>query len=136
MTAKVTDQLNTIFGLASGGSDPRSTNQTFQDSFSSKGIQLDLAYAEYKPVKGVKLLGGKFKNPIWRPSDLLWDSDINPEGGAIQLDLKALSNLDVFLTTGVFVIDERRGGADPLLIPIQGGAKVKVTKQVDVILKF
>jgi hypothetical protein len=111
VAAKVTEQIKAVFGLASGGDDPRSTNQTFQDTFSSKGVRLDLAYAEYQPFKDIKLLGGKFKNPIWRPSDLLWDSDINPEGGAIQLKFKTLPALDVFFMTGIFVIDEHSDGA-------------------------
>ena len=132
LTANVTDQIKAVFGLASGGDDPRSTNQTFQDTFSGKGVRLDLAYAEYQPFKGVKLFGGKFKNPIWRPSDLLWDSDINPEGGALQLDLETMPNLNVIFATAVFVIDENSDGADPLVIPIQGGLSYKFTEQVDV----
>jgi hypothetical protein len=132
VTAHVTDQIKAVFGLASGGDDPRSTNQTFQDSFSSKGVRLDLAYAAYTPFKGVKLLGGKFNNPLWLPSDLLWDSDINPEGGALQIDVKAVPNLNIFLMTGVFVIDDNSQGADPLVIPIQGGLAYKFTEQVDI----
>ena len=76
------ENLTVGFGLASGGDDPRSTNQTFTDSFSHKGIRIDLAFAEYRPAPWLALIGGKFKNPLWIPSDWLWDSDIRPEGGA------------------------------------------------------
>ena len=38
------EDIEVGLGLATGSSDPRSTNQTFQDTFSSKGINLDLAY--------------------------------------------------------------------------------------------
>ena len=37
--ANILENLKVGFGLASGGDDPRSTNQTFQDSFSHKDIQ-------------------------------------------------------------------------------------------------
>jgi hypothetical protein len=131
VTATITDQLKTVFGLASGSSDPRSTNQTFEDSFSSKPVQIDLAYAQYQPIKVIKLVGGKFKNPIWLPSDLLWDSDINPEGGAVQLDFATAIGLDILFNTGIFVIDENSGGGDPLVIPIQGGISYAFNKQVD-----
>jgi len=63
---------------------------------------------------------------------LLWDSDINPEGGALQLDLETMPNLNVIFATAVFVIDENSDGADPLVIPIQGGLSYKFTEQVDV----
>ena len=43
-----------------------------------------------------------------------------------------MPNLTVFFTTGVFILDERSGGADPLLIPIQGGLQYKLSKQFDV----
>jgi hypothetical protein len=44
--ANILQNLKVGFGLASGGDDPRSTNQTFQDSFSHKDINIDLAFAE------------------------------------------------------------------------------------------
>ena len=131
VTANITDQLKTVFGLASGGSDPRSTNQTFGDSFSSKPVQIDLAYAQYQPLKAIKLVGGKFKNPIWLPSDLLWDSDINPEGGAAQLDFETAVGLDILFNIGIFVIDEESGGGDPLVVPIQGGVSYEFNERVD-----
>jgi hypothetical protein len=131
VTATITDQLKTVFGLASGGSDPRSTNQTFEDSFSHKPVQIDLAYAQYQPIKAIKLVGGKFKNPIWLPSDLLWDSDINPEGGAVQLDFATAIGFDIRFNTGIFVIDEDSGGGDPFVIPIQGGISYAFDKQID-----
>lgn len=43
----------------SGGDDPRSTNQTFDDSFSSKGLQFDYAFVKVKRSESAKLLGGK-----------------------------------------------------------------------------
>ena len=131
VTANITDQLKIAFGLASGGSDPRSTNQTFGDSFSSKPVQIDLAYAQYQPLKAIKLVGGKFKNPIWLPSDLLWDSDINPEGGAAQLNFETAIGLDILFNIGIFVIDEDSGGGDPLVIPIQGGVSYEFNERVD-----
>lgn len=39
VTAQVVEQIKVIIGLASGSDDPRSTNETFDGSFSSKGCQ-------------------------------------------------------------------------------------------------
>ena len=88
-TALIADVSNTVevgFGLASGGDDPVSTNQTLGDGSSSKGVRLDLAYMNWKtPVHGLKVMAGKFKNPFHRAggNSLQWDSDLNPEGGAV-----------------------------------------------------
>lgn len=120
--AKVLDDLKVGFQIASGGSDPRSTNQTFQDSFSSKGINLDLAYAEWQPTGWFTLVGGKFKNPLWCPSDLIWDSDINPEGAATRFDYKLNDCTSLFANVGFFILDELSNtGTDPLMWAFQPG---------------
>lgn len=132
VTAQVVEQIKVIIGLASGSDDPRSTNETMDDSFSSKGVHIDLAYAEYTPVKGVDILGGKMKNPIWTPSDLLWDSDIRPEGGAGSLSYKLLPDMTIFFTVAGFVLDEDSAGDDPVMVPLQGGINAKLANTFNV----
>lgn len=122
VSAKVTDDVKVAVGFASGGDDPRSTNQSFDDSFSSKGLQLDYAFAEIKPADPVKLYGGKIirKKVIWAPSDLLWDGDINVEGGALHLMMGP-----IFLNAGGFIIEENKANSDPTLFVVQPGVKIK-----------
>ena len=81
--ADVTDTVEVGFGLATGGDNPSSSNQTLGDGFSTKPINLDLAYFNWAtPVEGLSLVGGKYKNPLHRAggNGLLWDSDVRPEG--------------------------------------------------------
>jgi hypothetical protein len=83
LIAQAGDDVEVGFGLASGGEDPGSANQSLGDGFSKKGVQLDLAYAKWAtPVEGLALIGGKFRGPYFRPggNQLIWDSDVNPEG--------------------------------------------------------
>ncbi len=93
MVAKPTDGLEIGLGLASGSDNPLSSNQTLGDAGSTKDINLDLAYATWStPVEGLKITGGKFKNPLHRPGKhgLIWDSDLRPEGLALQYRRGAL----------------------------------------------
>ena len=46
---KLDEEVKVGFGLASGTNDPRSTNQSFTNSFETPDIRLDYAYATYKP---------------------------------------------------------------------------------------
>ena len=46
LEAKLSDSVKIASGLASGGDDPRSTNQTFENSFQHPDIRLDYVYAE------------------------------------------------------------------------------------------
>lgn len=83
LTAKVNDSVEVGFGLATGGEDPTSSNQTLGDSFSSKNIVLDLAYFDWDTqIDGLSITGGKYKNPVHRTggNGLIWDGDLRPEG--------------------------------------------------------
>ena len=84
---KVTDTLKGTFLLATGADDPRGTNQTLTGVASRKPIGLDMAYADWQFTKGANLLLGKQPNPVFRPSQsLFYDSDFNPEGGAVKFE--------------------------------------------------
>ncbi|MFQ5952918.1 MAG: putative porin, partial [Candidatus Omnitrophota bacterium] len=67
LEAKLTDTVKAGIGIASGGTgigSARSTNQTLSQAFSTKPIGLDLAYVDWKPIKNIRLTGGKYKNPL------------------------------------------------------------------------
>jgi hypothetical protein len=75
-----TDSFNAGFELESGtGGD--SANQTFGNGFAKESINVGLVYLQWKPTDWLTLTGGKQRNPIYS-TDLVWDPDINPEGGS------------------------------------------------------
>ncbi|MEY4376955.1 MAG: hypothetical protein RJB26_1505, partial [Pseudomonadota bacterium] len=80
LEAKATDNLLVVAQLATGGTDPRSSNQTLSGQADRESIGVDLAYIEWNVAQGLKVTGGKMKNPLVRPADLFWDNDLNPEG--------------------------------------------------------
>jgi hypothetical protein len=126
--SKVNDQWKAGFGLASGSGDPRSTNQTLENTFQTPDARLDFAYAEYTPFPWVNLYGGKFKNPIWGPKDLLWDGDIRPDGAAASLRFK-LEPAEIFITPAYFILDEYSADKDdPAMALVQAGANVDIGK--------
>jgi putative porin len=86
--AQVNDNWKVGLGLASGGDDPVSTNQTLGAGGSSKGINLDLAYFDWSGLANTHIVGGKFKNPFYKPAKngLIWDGDYRPEGLAAKYD--------------------------------------------------
>jgi hypothetical protein len=82
LEADLSPTLDVGFGLATGGDDPVSSNQTIGGGGSSKDIKLDLAYFNWKGLKNTRITGGKFKNYLVRPGGkgLRWDGDWRPEG--------------------------------------------------------
>jgi len=84
--AQVSNNIEVGFGLATGGDDPVSTNQTLGEGGSSKEVNLNLAYVDWQATDGLHLLAGKFKNPLTRVGGqaLVWDGDWTPEGLALK----------------------------------------------------
>ena len=82
LVADVTPTVEVGLGVASGGEDPVSSNQTLGGGGSSKGLNLDLAYFDWDGLKNTHIVGGKFKNYLIDSgrNALLWDSDWRPEG--------------------------------------------------------
>ncbi len=84
---KATDNVKGTLLFATGGDDPRSSNQTLGSTGTRKTIGLDMAYVDWKFMEGGDALLGKQVNPIFKPGQsLFYDGDFNPEGGAVKFD--------------------------------------------------
>ncbi len=122
---RVNNDLSFTLGMATGGDDPVSTNQTLDGGFSTKDIRLDLAYFDYKFNDSLKLTGGKIKNPLYRPgkNSALWDSDLNPEGFALRFN-------NNFLQASLvgFAVEERKAASDSYMM---GGQVIHGFKMSD-----
>ncbi|MCX5717885.1 MAG: putative porin [Nitrospirae bacterium] len=107
LESKVNDKLNVGIGIATGSGDPRSTTITFDGYNVKKDIVLDYAYAKYSPLPWLNLVGGKMllHDLLWEPTDLIWDTDITPEGAVIQFDKKLGTNTAVFIRAGAFIVN-------------------------------
>lgn len=130
---KVNDKVKVGAGLASDGGTPRSTNRTFTDAFAKASVNLDYAYAEYTPFEYLTLQGGKMpKMPFWEPADLLWDTDLTPEGAAAILNYKVNDSTSIFGTIAPLVLDEiTTDTSDPFLLVAQGGLGFKYGEKAD-----
>jgi hypothetical protein len=83
-TYRVNDSITGVLGLATGGADPRSSNQTMTDQNSRKDFELDLAYVTWAPSADLKITAGKQRYPWARTGSLFFDGDVNPEGLAFN----------------------------------------------------
>ncbi len=137
VSTQVNDEVDATVGIASGASDsPTNTNQDLTGAFSSKNLWLDLAFIDYHPgkIEGLKVFAGKIKNPYGRPgsSDLLFDTDVRPEGIAATLT-KALGQKAEFTgVVGGHYVEERRTAADTSLWVAQGQVDFQVAGDASV----
>ncbi|MGO4683757.1 putative porin [Hyphomicrobium sp. 2TAF46] len=120
MEADLSEGFTAGMRLATGSSaSPVSTNQTLGGSggnFSRYQLWLDRAYLTYDfnttgtPFDrygistDVALSAGRFDNPFWKPTDLVWDDDLGFDGAAFQTKSKIRPGFTVFAAGGAFPI--------------------------------
>lgn len=88
--------------------DPVSTNQTLGTYDNKYSLVLDRAFLRLRPIDDLALWGGRMPNPFFS-TDLVWDDDINFEGGAVSYAPGALDpqrTFKPFVTAGVFPLQE------------------------------
>ena len=110
-------------GVPTGGIDPISQMQTFQNNASKKGIFVDLAYAKWTPINTPTWQGaftaGKMENPFVY-SGMVFDRDYTPEGAAMNWVLNVNDQHSINLNGGLFVLDESAGSySDPYMLGAQ-----------------
>jgi hypothetical protein len=106
--ADVTNNVQAGVRLASSGG-ATSTNETLGDGFANDAVYFDLAYINWQPLEGLEVIGGKFKQPWEQVSGgLVWDSDVNPEGGSLRYTAK-LGDAKVVATVGHLVLNDIDG---------------------------
>ena len=125
LEGKVNDEMSYNVRIASGSSDPVSTNATLDGGFSSKDIWLDRAYLQWDPasMSGWTFLFGKMGNPFFKVggNQLVWDDDLNPEGIAAQYAAKLNDTTGLFVNGGGMWVEESSSNADASLWGIQAG---------------
>ena len=124
--AKVNEAMNAKVRLATGdNADPISANATMTDNGSKKTFYVDLAYLNWKVSDHLTLDIGKQENTfrMISNSQLVFDSDYNPEGASAQFSLDKM-----FLKLGGFSLKENKpeagnSGSDSWLMSALAGIK-------------
>jgi len=133
MLVNMKDDLQVGFRLGSGDAtgvgsqssagSPLSNNSTLQDIGTKKMIYIDAAYGKWTPINdGVWMLAatiGKMDQPF-QVSQMVFDSDYTPEGGALQGSYKINDNHSLAVNGAAFVLDEMAASArDPFMYGAQ-----------------
>lgn len=86
MDATLLNDMTAGFALASGTGEQVSTNQSMDNLGGQKSIWIDKVYLKWAPKLSddgkLSVSAGRIANPLWQTysSDIVWDSDFNPEG--------------------------------------------------------
>lgn len=98
---KISDELSASAGLSTGKNEPTSGNQTLGNTFAGKGMYLDYAQFNYILAEPLTVMAGKLKNPYMCIDDLVWDTDVTPDGLAMQYKFNVIENaMDINVNAG------------------------------------
>ena len=120
--AKLNDSTITVFRLTTGNTaNPDSSNQTLgggnggyyaanpgvgiNGDFNKFSVVLDRAYIESNPYRWLTLSGGKIPNP-WLSTDIVYDRDVNFDGGMVSFKPQFNDAWGAFLTAGAFPVQD------------------------------
>ncbi len=110
--AKVNDNVKAGIRVASGSDDsPTSTNQTIDDYAPERPVWIDLAYITLNcdQVEGLSATFGKMKQPWVQVSDLIFDSDVNPEGISASYDTE-LGGISLMTRLAYHIMNDKSVG--------------------------
>jgi hypothetical protein len=94
---KYSDNFKAGFELESGTTND-SANQTMGSMFTKASINIGKIYLRYDPTDWATFYAGKFTNPLYTTTDMVYSFDENPEGGAEVFNFHPLDNLTVGFT--------------------------------------
>jgi len=111
MDAELFDGFSAGLRIATGdNASPVSTNQTLGSSasggdFSKYAVWLDRAFLKYQTFgDDLSLSVGRFDNPFWSPTDLVWYKDLGFDGFAVQARREINPAFAPFVVAGAFPI--------------------------------
>lgn len=98
--------------IATGDSNsPVSTNQSLGGSggnFSKYAIWLDRGFLKYEagglPTKNLAVTVGRFDNPFFAASDIVWDDDLGFDGVAVQARYEVFKGVTPYIAAGAFPV--------------------------------
>lgn len=117
--AKVSDDLTAGIGLSTGQANPVGTDETLSGGFSKKEIRLDTAYLDWAWIKhdptALNLVVGKMNPPFIAVSDLVWDTDLRPEGAVLK-GQTGNGLLTMIANAGYLWVNERPMNSDDTML--------------------
>ncbi|WP_433736665.1 putative porin [Pseudomonas putida] len=140
---EINPQVDTGIRIATGNNDdPRSTNQSLDNYFDKKQIWLDQGYVDYHPdaIKNLHIVGGKMPQQWVSMGDIIWDSDISPEGLSLSYKYPLSGNTELFGSAGHYTLKDNVDGEgvqfkhDLRLYAGQLGARFAITDNLKMTL--
>lgn len=134
------------FRAATGNDDsPVSTNQTFGNNFGKYALWTDQAFLRWDGAIGsvaATASAGRFENPFFKTSDIIWDNDVVFDGLVFKVSPEISDSLGAFLTAGAFPLfnsgfhfpsndPDKFESSDRYLYGAQSGVDFVVSKQVE-----
>ena len=114
--ADMGDNFSAGIRVATGeNNSPTSTNQSMGlanqgqgGNFSKYAIWLDRAFLKYElvgsPNKDLTVLAGRFDNPFFSPTELIWDDDLGFDGAAVKAKYEVYHGVTPFIVAGAFPV--------------------------------
>ncbi len=111
---------------------PQGELAVIRDNYRSRDVRLDLAWGRLQ-LGPVTAQGGRFFLPI-PLTEMVWDADLRPQGGAVGLDLPGRDAPTRLTLTGIYTKGSHVFEDESVMFG--GGAELRLTGQAGAYLQF
>lgn len=132
-------------GATGNDNSPVSTNQTYTGNFGKYDLWVDQAFLRWDGAIGstaTSVSAGRFDNPFYRTTNMMWDNDVMFDGLVVNLAPEFSERVGGFFTAGAFPIfnssfnfpnndPDKFESADRYLLGAQGGVDVVFGRDVE-----
>ncbi|MCU0870431.1 MAG: putative porin, partial [Burkholderiales bacterium] len=108
LLARINEHWGAAFRLATGnGFSPLSSNTPVGDQFRQRPAFFDRMYIKWDPSERWSAVAGRFPNPFFWPTELIWDEDLNFDGFAGSFKPQVTPTTTAFVTAGWLIYDHQ-----------------------------
>ena len=132
-------------GATGNDHSPVSTNQTYGGNFGKYDLWIDQAFLRWDGAIGstaASVSAGRFENPFFRTTNLMWDNDVMFDGLSVTVTPEFSDRVGGFFTAGAFPIynssfnfpnndPDKFESADRYLYGAQGGVDLVMGRHVE-----
>jgi hypothetical protein len=119
--------------IVTNDGNPISDNLTMGDSFDDEELRMDLAFFDWQVGEEVNVLFGKMAPPWISVADLVFSSEMNPEGIAAKAAVDLAADARLLASAGYWQLQERSEDSDTTMVSGQVALRLQPAAKTHVL---
>jgi len=125
LDAQVNEDMRAGVRIVTNAGEPITDHVTMSGAFDDKPARIDRAFLDWKAAEGLNFAAGKMAQPWVAVSDLVFSTDMNPEGVVARGRRGLGEGAELIASAGYWVIQERATDGESSFVSAQAALQLK-----------